>query len=424
MPSLPSLSGGAGRIVALTIAGLMVIALAVVFLRPGTDDARLTASFPRTVSIYEGSAVRILGVPVGQVDTVTPAGTTVEVEMSYDPEIEVPADAKAVVVAPSVVGDRYIQLTPAYTGGDKLEDGATLDMSDTAVPLELDDIYKYLDELAVGLGPNGANKEGALSRLLEVTADNFGGQGEKFNETITNLSRFTRTLDNNKEALFSTATEIERFVKALADNDQTVRDFNDSLASASTVLEGEREELAAALRNLGVALEAVSGFVKQNKDALSRNIKGLVGVTDVLVKQRAALDEVLSAAPTALSNLFHTYNPSAGTLDTRSNLGENIAELEQDPLGALCTLIQPAQPAGAACDGIESVLTELGIELTPGAIEEGASSGGDGGGGGLGGPLGIAPRAGTTGAKAPTASRVVEIEPIDTSLAGLVEVPR
>jgi phospholipid/cholesterol/gamma-HCH transport system substrate-binding protein len=157
MPSLPSLSGGAGRIVALTIAGLMVIALAVVFLRPGSDDARLTASFPRTVSIYEGSAVRILGVPIGQVDTVTPAGTTVEVEMSYDPEIDVPADAKAVVVAPSVVGDRYIQLTPAYSGGKKLEDGATLDMSSTAVPLELDDIYKYLDELAVGLGPNGAN---------------------------------------------------------------------------------------------------------------------------------------------------------------------------------------------------------------------------------------------------------------------------
>lgn len=419
MPSLPSLSGGAGRIVALTIAGLMVIALAVVFLRPGSDDARLTASFPRTVSIYEGSAVRILGVPIGQVDTVTPAGTTVEVEMSYDPEIDVPADAKAVVVAPSVVGDRYIQLTPAYSGGKKLEDGATLDMSSTAVPLELDDIYKYLDELAVGLGPNGANKEGALTRLLEVTADNFGGQGEKFNETITNLSRFTQTLDNNKEALFSTATEIERFVKALADNDQTVRDFNDSLASASTVLEGEREELAAALRNLGVALEAVSGFVKENKDALSRNIKGLVGVTDVLVKQRAALDEVLSAAPTALSNLFHTYNPSAGTLDTRTNLGQNIVDIEEDPLGALCSLIQPVGPAGDTCDQLDAALGELGVPTTPGELE-GRSGGGGGGGGGL---LGIAPRAGTQGAQTPSA-RVVEIEPIDTSLAGLVEVPR
>ena len=264
--------------------------------------------------------------------------------MSYDPEVDVPADAKAVIIAPSVVGDRYVQLTPAYTSGEKLEDGATLDMSDTAVPLELDQIYQYLDDLAVGLGPDGANKEGALTRLLEVTADNFGGQGEKFNETVRNLSRFTHHLDNNKEALFSTATEIERFVKALADNDQTVRDFNDSLASASTVLEGEREELAAALRNLGVAMEAVSGFVNENKDALSRNIKGLVGVTDVLVKQRAALEEVLSAAPTALSNLFHTYNPSTRNARHPHEPGANIQDLETDPLGSAVHADPAARP--------------------------------------------------------------------------------
>ena len=419
MPSLPTLGSGAGRIAGLSLAGLLVIATAVVFVRSGSEDATLTANFPRTVSIYEGSAVRILGVPVGQVDTVTPAGTTVEVSMSYDPEIDVPADVKAVIVAPSVVGDRYVQLTPAYTQGEKLADGATLDMSDTAVPLELDQIYQYLDELAVGLGPDGANQEGALTRLIEVTADNFGGQGEKFNETVRNLSRFTTTLDNNKEALFSTATEIERFVKALADNDQTVRDFNDSLASASTVLEGEREELAAALRNLGVAVEAVSGFVKENKDALSRNIKGLVGVTDVLVKQRAALEEVLSAAPTALSNLFHTYNPSTGTLDTRTNLGQNIQDLETDPLGAICSLITPLGPAEAACDQVEGALGELDPGAVPGGPGIGARSG-DGRGGGL--LDGIAPRSGTARPSTPVSATVIEIEPVDTSLAGLVEV--
>jgi phospholipid/cholesterol/gamma-HCH transport system substrate-binding protein len=419
MAVLSALSSGIGRIVALSLVGLLVIAAAVFVLRPGSEDKVLTASFPRTVSIYEGSAVRVLGVPVGQVDTVTPAGTTVEVEMSYDSEVEVPADAKAVVIAPSVVGDRYIQLTPVYSGGEKLEDGATLDMSDTAIPLELDEIYQYLDDLAVGLGPDGANEEGALTRLLETTAANFGGQGEKFNETIRNLSRFTTTLDNNKEALFGTAREVERFVKALAENDQTVRDFNDSLASASDVLEGEREELAAALRNLGVAMEAVSGFVRENKEALSRNIKGLVSVTDILVKQRKALDEVLSAAPTALSNLFHTYNPSTGTLDTRANLNYNEQALLEDPVGTLCSLVSPLEPTGDVCDQLEAALPDL----TPEALQEAVRSGGGGGGGNLGGLLdGIAPRVSTE--TSPASRRPVVIEPVDRSMAGLVEVTR
>lgn len=141
MVSLPRLGAGTGRVVALSVVGVVVIALTVVFLRPGGDDKTLTASFPRTVSIYEGSAVRILGVPVGTVDTVTPAGTSVEVKMSYSSDVEVPANAKAVVIAPSVVGDRYVQLTPVYKRGEKLADGATLDMSDTAIPLELSLIH-------------------------------------------------------------------------------------------------------------------------------------------------------------------------------------------------------------------------------------------------------------------------------------------
>lgn len=387
LPALPALGAGTMRLIALSVVGLLVIAAAVFLLRPGSDDKVLTASFPRTVSIYEGSAVRVLGVPVGEVVSVEPAGTTVEVEMRYDSEIDVPADASAVVIAPSVVGDRYIQLTPVYEGGPKLEDGARLSTDRTAVPLELDDIYQNLDDLAVGLGPDGANKEGALTRLLRTTSRNFGGQGQKVNETIENLSRFTSTLDNNKDALFSTAAEIERFVSALRENDQTVRDFNDSLAGASDVLADERQDLAAALRNLGIAMKQVRGFVQENKQALSSNIKGLVSVTDILVKQRAALDETLDAAPIALSNLFHTYNPSTGTLDTRSNFGENIDSAERDPANTLCSLVTTADPNGDLCDQLVNVL-------------------------------------GRTAPGRRSSHRPVVVEPIDRSLGGLVEVDR
>ena len=74
---------------------------------------------------------------------------------------------------------------------------------------------------------------GSLTRLLRSTARNFSGQGEQFNDTIRDLSQFTTTLDNRKEDLFGTAREIEVFVRALAENDQTVRRFNDSLQGAA-----------------------------------------------------------------------------------------------------------------------------------------------------------------------------------------------
>ena len=366
-----------------------VVASAVSFL--GGDTAKtVVAHFPRTISVYEGSDVRVLGVAVGTVTRVEPTGTDVTVTMTYDDDVKLPADAKAVIIAPSVVGDRYVQLTPAYSGtGEVLTDGAELSVDQTAEPLELDQIYDSLDRLNVALGPRGANKSGALSDLLAVTADNFGGQGTTFRQTIKDFSRLSATLSGNKEELFGSVQALEGFVSTLAENDQTVRQFNQSLADVSTMLAGERQELVAATRNLSVALTAVKGFVEENKDSLSRNITGLNRVAKVLVRQRAALDEILHVAPGALNNLALTYNPQAGTLDTRANFGESVNQLELDPAAFLCGFVGQVERSGAACDQITALLKSR-------------------------------PRAGALGRTAVLPARDV----FDPSLGGLVEVER
>ncbi|HEU4512225.1 MAG TPA: MCE family protein [Nocardioidaceae bacterium] len=379
---------GFTRILSLVAVAAVVLA-AVLLLIPEQERKYLTASFPRTVSLYEGSDVRILGVPVGAVESVTPSGTDVTVKMWYDAKYKVPADAEAVIVTPAIVGDRFVQLTPVHTGGPALPDGATLSTKSTSTPLELDEIYQSIDDLTVALGPEGANKEGALTRLLDTTARNFAGQGEQFNQSLEDLGKLTGTLDNNKEELFGTARQMERFVAALAENDQTVRQFNESLAQAAGVLEGERDDLAASLRNLGIAMEQVSMFVRENREILGENIDGLNRVSKILVKQRDALDEVLNVAPLALNNLFLTYNPATGTLDTRSNQGELPGQVEADPTGFLCGVVSPNDPSGEACGLIKDA-------------------------------LGGASRAAALGDG--TQTRQVPVEHIDRSLAGLVEV--
>lgn len=346
-------------IVPAVIVALLAVAAFTLF--RGEERKYVTASFPRTVSIYEGSDLRVLGVPVGKVEEVTPKGTEVEVKMWYDADVEIPSTAQAVIIAPSVVGDRFVQLTPPYEDGDeKLADKAVLDSSRTSMPLELDEIYQSLDDLTVALGPTGANREGALSQLLRTTAENFGGQGEKFNQTIQDFSKLTGTLDNNREELFGAAARLEDFISTLAENDSTVRDFNQSLAGISDLLEGERDELAASLRNLSVAMGQVSTFVKDNQALLGRDIKGLNNFAKILVRQRKALEEVLRVAPVALTNLGHTYNPQSGTLDTRANLGEVLNQIQSDPGLLLCTIAGQVDTSGAACDLIDRALPRPG----------------------------------------------------------------
>ena len=355
-------------LVPLVVLGFVVAAAVAVL--GGDTGKTVVAHFPRTISVYEGSDVRVLGVPVGTVTRVEPTGTDVTVTMTYDDEVRLPADARAVIIAPSVVGDRYVQLTPAYSGtGDVLTDGAELSVEQTAEPLELDQIYDSLDRLNVALGPRGANRTGALSDLLSVTADNFGGQGTRFRQTIEDFSRLSATLSDNKEELFGSVEALGGFMETLADNDQTVRQFNQSLADVSTMLEGEREELVAATRNLSVALTSVKEFVEDNKDSLTRNISGLNRVSKVLVRQRDALDEILHTAPAALNNLALTYNPQAGTLDTRANLGEAINQIKYDPAALLCGFVGQVERSGQVCDTI----TQLLGKNRPGALGKGGT---------------------------------------------------
>jgi len=344
------------------VPGLIVGVLAVfaVTTLTGEKMKHVSAVFPKTVSLYVGSDVRVMGVPVGKIERVTPEATGVRVEMSYPASVEIPEGADAVVISPSIVGDRYVQFTPAYAGGAVLPDDATLDLSRTAVPLELDDVYQGIDDLTVALGPTGANRNGALSDLLDSAARNWGGQGAQFHRTVADIAALTGTLDDNKEQFFGTARELEGFIKTLAGNDSTVRAFNRSLSQVSGLLAGERGELSASLHSLAIAMDQVSGFVKENKGVLGRNIKGLDKVVKILVKQRGALDAILKVGPTALANLNLTYNPQAGTLDTRANMDMLAGQLQSDPALLLCTLLEQAPTGDQACNLVKTALPRAG----------------------------------------------------------------
>lgn len=348
---------GVRRWLPLAIIGALIIAALVWMFGSGGGTKTVTAYFPRAVSVYEGSDVRVLGIPIGTVDEVVPEGTQVKVVMTYDEDVQVPADAQALIVSPSVVGDRYVQLAPAFEDGDQvMADNTIITTDNTEVPLELDEIYASIDELTVALGPEGANKEGALTDLLEQTAKNFGGQGAAFHQTIEDFGKLSQTLDNNKDELFDSTGQLEAFIQTLAENDSTVRDFNTSLGDVSSLLADERQELRTALQTLGVALDQVATFVKDNRAVLGRNIKDVNRVAKVLVRQRAALDEILQAGPLALSNLYHTYNPGNGTLDTNANLGELANELLNNPGDTICALISAADNNGQLCDLVGGLL--------------------------------------------------------------------
>jgi virulence factor Mce-like protein len=312
------MSGSMQRGVALAAVAVLLAALGWTILRPA-GQYRVTAWFTQTVGLYPGSDVRVLGIPIGSVTDVVPKGNKVRVSMLIDDDYDIPAKADAVVLAPSLVSDRYVQFSPVYDGGAKMKDGATVPLDRTATPVELDQVYAALDDLSSALGPNGANKNGALSDLVDTGAANLQGNGAALNHTLKGFSQAVETLSKHRDDLFSSLDNLQVFTSALAQIDAQVGQFNTNLAAVASQLAGERKDLASAISLLSKALGDVAGFVRDNTTLLTTNVNRLGDVTLALVQQRDALAQVLDVAPAALENLSHAYNPDYGTLDTRDN---------------------------------------------------------------------------------------------------------
>jgi virulence factor Mce-like protein len=333
---------------------LTVMALALYAVADGPVGRRVTAYFGAAVGIYPGSDVRILGVKVGTIDEVTPVGTQVRTRLTLDRKVPVPADARAVAIAPSVVADRYIQLAPAYTGGARMADGAVIPIQRTRTPVELDQLYDSLKRIAGDLGPKGINRDGALSRALQVGAENLQGNGKSLNDTIAEFGQAGRTLADSSGDLFATIANLQKFTTMIKNNDAQVRQAERQLADVTGFLAADRDELGAALRELAIALGQARAFISDNRELLKKDVDKLASLTQTLVDQRRSLAEAFDVLPLNATNLVNSYDPATRSLMGRGNLNE----ISMGPISGLDATGSAAGAAGSSAAG--TALAALG----------------------------------------------------------------
>jgi len=288
---------------------------------------------------------------------------SVAVEMEYDADVRLPADAKAAIVTPTLVADRYVQLTPAYSGGEVLADGADIALPDTGVPVELDRIYRSLRDLSQALGPNGVNRDGTLDNLLRAGDEALSGQGERGNRMIRELSAAATTFGEGSGDLFDTVTELATFTGTLAENDRLVRAFLRDLAGVAADLADERQESSAALAAVARAVGSVEDFVGDNREALVTDVEKLTRVVKNLDSERDSLDTALTVAPVAMGNLALAFNNESNSIGSRIGIGGNVWDAD----GFLCGIVQqaglPRVSADLACELFEMLLEPITTQV-------------------------------------------------------------
>ncbi|MDA3657824.1 virulence factor Mce family protein [Mycobacterium xenopi] len=302
----------------------------------------ITGYFANSIGLYNGDDVVILGVPVGRIEKIEPQPDRVKIQFWYDNKYKVPADAEAVILSPSLVSPRFIQLTPAYTGGPVMADGATIPQQRTAVPVEYDDLRQQLEKLTQLLQPAKPGGTNTLGAFVNTAADNLRGQGPNIRAAIIRLSQAISALGDHSGDLFGTVKNLSVLVSALHDSSDLLRQLNQNLAAVTNLLADDPNEIENAVRNLNDVVDDARNFVADNRETLGTTVDKLASVTQALNESLDDVKQLLHVAPTGFQNFLNIYQPAQGTLTGALALN-NFANTIQ----FLCGAVQAASRRGA-----------------------------------------------------------------------------
>jgi phospholipid/cholesterol/gamma-HCH transport system substrate-binding protein len=298
--------------------------------------------FDNANGIFVGDAVVILGVAVGKIDKIEPQPDRVKISFWYDDKYKVPADAKAVVLSPSLVTVRALQLTPAYTGGSALANGAVLPLARTAVPVEWDDLRGQLEKLTEILQPTQPGGVSTLGEFVNTAAANLRGQGTDIRDAVLKLSQTVSALADHSGDLYGTFKNLAALVSALHDSGALLRRLNQNLASVSGALDSEPNAVREWATSLNEILTKAKSFLDDNRESLGVSSDKLAELTTALVQSLDDIKQLLHVAPNVFQNVLNIYNPAQQSFTGAIAL-QNFTSTVQ----FLCSGVQAASRLGA-----------------------------------------------------------------------------
>ena len=326
-------------VLTVVLAGGLTLAL----LRPGgTARTTIVGYFQNTNGLFRGDDVRILGVTVGKIDNIEPEPSRAKVTFWVDSKYKVPAEAKAVIMSPSLVTARTIQLVPAYSGGPTMADDAVIPIERTAVPVEWDDFRDQLEKLTATLQPSQPGGTSTFGAFINTAADNLRGQGATLRDTVIKLSQAFSALGDHSDDVFTTIRNLSVFVSALQSSAQLLTELNGNLSAVTGLIANDPTEIGNAVKDLNTAIIDVNGFVAENRDPVGTTTERLASITSAVNASLDDLKQALHIAPSAFANVLNIYQPAQGAVVGALAMG-NFA----NPISFLCGAIQAASRLGA-----------------------------------------------------------------------------
>ncbi|WP_369803989.1 MCE family protein [Mycobacterium sp. 1274761.0] len=258
----------------------------------GGSTRGYSAVFTDASSLKAGDSVRVAGVRVGTVDSVTLRDdSTVVVSFDADDDVVMTTGSRAAVRYLNLVGDRYLELLDGPGPAQTLPRGSQIPVDRTQPALDLDLLLGGLKPVIRGLDPRDVNA------LTEALLQIFQGQGDTLQSLLNRTSSFSNTLADNNSALQSLVDNLDTVLATLGEQGQKFSGALDKFERLTTELAADRDTIGAAIDSLSAGTASVADLLSNARSPLAGTVDQLNRVAPLLDKDKDLIEKSIQRAP-------------------------------------------------------------------------------------------------------------------------------
>jgi phospholipid/cholesterol/gamma-HCH transport system substrate-binding protein len=320
----------------------------------GDHPYTVKANFKDVLDLVPQSGVKVNEVPVGRVEDIqlAPDGWTAEVTMSVNGDVDLPANALAMLRQSSLLGEKYIELSAPPKGEEqgKLANGALIPIARTNRNTDIEEVLGALSMLLNGGGVD------QLQNITQELNNALEGNEPDLKATLANLDTLVGTLDESKSDITRAIDGVNQLAGTLANEKDQLAGAIDSLGPGLQVLNDQRSQLVTMLQSLDSLSTVAVNTVNASQADIVADLKALTPALQKLGEAGADLPKSLELLFTipfsdeAVNGVKGDYFNLYAKIDLNlQDIVDNLSRSRNNPLQNVPIVgdILGGQPGGA-----------------------------------------------------------------------------
>jgi phospholipid/cholesterol/gamma-HCH transport system substrate-binding protein len=291
------------RLGAITVVVMLIIMAAAFNLSkfPGFGGTIYQARFQDASGIHKGNMVQVAGMRVGRVEDVSLDGGVVLVKFEVDSDVEFGTESRASVEVLNMLGEKFLNLTPAGKGQQSEDDPIPVERTESAY-----DIVGVFSDLTTTTEEIDKDQ---LKQALDVVGDTVNASAPEIEASFEGIARLSRTVasrDAEIQALLNSSRNVSTL---LADRSQDIVDLMGNSDLVFKEVQRRKQAIHRLLVNARVLAVQLRGVAVDNQKDLAPALREVDDLLSLLISKEKELKDTLAAVgpySSILSNIIGT----------------------------------------------------------------------------------------------------------------------